>query len=610
MNDTAPGHDRIAVVDFGGQYAHLIAARVRRIGVLAEIREPTDPPEAFAPYRGVIISGSPALASHGEDADVDPRLLELPVPILGLCFGHQEIAKHYGGEVGHTGREYGFARLTITAETPLFAGLSPEETVWMSHQDAVTSLPEGFREIGFTTLEEDGSVHRFAAIADEERRRYGVQFHPEVDDTEHGEEMLRNFAVGICGCRPTWKVATFAEEKLDEIRRFVGDRSVLLLVSGGVDSTVCAVLLGRALGPERLRLLHIDNGLMRKGESRRVLERFRRFGLGARLHFVDAGEEFLRALEGLTDPEEKRRAIGDTFIAIFEREARRWMDGDVVLAQGTIYPDTIETGGTARADVIKTHHNRVPVIAEMIAAGRVVEPIRDLYKVEVRELGRELGLDESLLARHPFPGPGLGVRLLCAKEPPAEYEGAAANLGEVAARYGLSAVLLPLRSVGVKADLRSFELPVLLSGRDAQWERVLRAAGAIFKEVDHVNRCVLDLTGGGVERVELVPATLTRERLDLLREADHLVMEGLRRHGLMEDVWQCPTVLAPLSRNGRGREYVILRPVHSARAMTATPARLPDALAAELRKEILALPGVSGLGLDVTTKPPGTIEWE
>jgi GMP synthase (glutamine-hydrolysing) len=612
MSNVTEQHDRIAVVDFGGQYAHLIASKVRRIGVLAEIRQPTDPPEAYAPYRGVIISGSPALASRGEDEDYDRRILDLDVPIVGFCFGHQEIAKHYGGRVEHTGREYGFARLSITAQSPVFRGMGPELTVWMSHQDAVVEVGEGFSEIGYSTLVEDGTVHRFAAIADEERRRYGFQYHPEVDDTEHGEDMIRNFVIDVCGCRPTWRVSAFAESEIEEIRRTVGDRQVLLLVSGGVDSTVCAVLLGRALGPDHLRLLHIDNGLMRKGESRKVLERFERFGLGGNLHFVDASDQFLDALEGLTEPEEKRRAIGNTFVQVFEQEAVRWIDGDVVLAQGTIYPDTIETGGTDRADVIKTHHNRVPLVEEMIAAGRVVEPIRDLYKVEVRELGAELGLDESLLERHPFPGPGLGVRLLCADAPPEGFEEAerTTNLREVLARFGLEGRLVPIRSVGVKADLRCYELPVVLHGEAPDWSAATRAAGAVFKEVEHVNRCVLDLTGGPVESLELVPAHLTRERLDLLREADALIMEGLGRHGLLRSIWQCPTVLAPLRRNRGGDEYVIVRPVHSARAMTAAPARLAEDLVRELREGILALPGVSGLGLDVTTKPPGTIEWE
>ena len=605
-------HDRIAVVDFGGQYAHLIAAKVRRIGVLAEIRQPTEPPEAYAPYRGVIASGSPLLASQGEDQGFDHRLFDLPVPMLGLCFGHQEIAKRYGGRVEHTGREYGFARMTITNDSPLLRGLDPEEQVWMSHQDAVVALGEGFVEIGYTTLEEDGSVHRYAAIADEERRRYGFQFHPEVDDTAHGEIMLRNFAVGICGCKPTWKAAAFAEDEAEAVRKLVGERNVLLLVSGGVDSTVCAVLLGRALGKDRLRLLHIDNGMMRKGESRRVVERFAEFGLGENLHFVDATDDFLTALKDLTEPEAKRAAIGNTFIDVFEREARRWVDGDVVLAQGTIYPDTIETGGTSHADLIKTHHNRVPIIEEMIASGRVVEPIRDLYKVEVRELGRELGLDASLLDRHPFPGPGLGVRLLCADHPPEDFEAVAANsnVAGVAGRFGLSARLIPIRSVGVKADLRCYELPAMLWGEGVEWDTVVRASSAIFKDVDHVNRCVLDLTGDPVTSLEFHPARLTRERLDVLREADQLVMDGLRRHGLMNHVWQCPTVLAPLTRNGRDGEYVIVRPVHSARAMTARPAELPDELVAELRESVLAIPGVGGLGIDVTTKPPGTIEWE
>ncbi len=603
-------HDRIAVVDFGGQYAHLIATKVRRQRVLAEIRQPDDPVEAFDGMKGVILSGSPALAS-GDEGGFNRAILDLPVPILGFCFGHQEIAKRHGGTVRHCRSEYGPARLEVVAETPIFAGLPNTQTVWMSHQDTVVSIGDGFREVG-VSYDHDGTAHRFAAIADDERRRYGFQYHPEVDDTEHGEAMLRNFVLDICGCRADWTMARHLEDQADAIRSAVGARRVFLLASGGVDSTVCARLLGEVLGPDQLHLLHIDNGLMRKAESRQVLDEFERAGLGRHLHFVDASDRFLAALDGVIEPERKRRAIGDTFIQVFDDEARRLDLGEMLLAQGTIYPDTIETGGTRRADTIKTHHNRVPVIEEMIRAGRVVEPLRDLYKVEVREMAEALGIDASLVWRHPFPGPGLGVRLLCSdgRVPDGHDPWRIQPLiDEQLLGTGLQGVLLPVRSVGVKADLRTYEQPVMLAG-EAPHDTLLSIAAQLYGRIPGVNRTVLDLSARGIGRAEPRAAGMTRARLDLLREADAIVMRAVERHGLMRAIWQFPTVMLPMAIDGRGEELVILRPVLSERGMTARPAALPPALVDEIRTPILALPGVSGLVLDLTTKPPGTIEWE
>jgi GMP synthase (glutamine-hydrolysing) len=607
MND----HDRIAVVDFGGQYAHLIATKVRRQRVLAEIRQPEDPVEAFAGMKGVILSGSPSLAS-GDEGGFNTAILDLEVPILGFCFGHQEIAKRYGGRVEHCKSEYGPARLQVTGETAVFEGLPTHQTVWMSHQDTVVAVGDGFSEVG-VSFDHDGTAHRFAAIADEKRRRYGFQYHPEVDDTEHGEAMLRNFVQRVCGCRGDWTMERFLEDQIDAIRRDVGDRRVFLLASGGVDSTVCARLLGEALGPDQLHLLHVDNGLMRQGESALVIEELTRFGLGRHLHFVDASDRFLAALEGIVEPERKRRAIGDTFIRVFEDEMRRLDLGDMLLAQGTIYPDTIETGGTKRADTIKTHHNRVPIIEQMIQAGRVVEPIRELYKVEVREMAEALGIAAPLVWRHPFPGPGLGVRLLCSDgQVPAGHDPARMQprIDAALTDSGLRGCVLPVRSVGVKADLRTYEQPVLLHG-SAPHETLLSVAAQVYGRVPGINRCVLDLSGREMPvTFEPRAAGMTRARLDLLRAADALVMRSVERHGLMRAIWQFPTVMLPLALDGRGEELVILRPVLSERGMTARPAALPAALIDEIREPILSLPGVSGLVLDLTTKPPGTIEWE
>jgi GMP synthase (glutamine-hydrolysing) len=604
-------HDVIGVVDFGGQYAHLIATKVRSLHVLAEILQPEDPLEKFAACKGIILSGSPALSAYDEDSLYDKRIYDLSVPILGFCFGHQEIAKHYGGKVEHTQREYGPAELHLKEGSPIFAGLEGVETVWMSHGDTVTELPPGFEEVGYS-VSPGGEPHRNAAIASDALRRYGFQYHPEVDDTVRGREMLQNFVVGICGCTGDWTMDRFLEEEARALKERAGKQGVFLLASGGVDSTVCAVLLGRALGPEQVHLLHIDNGLMRKDESRKVMAEFEKRGLGRNLHFADASGVFLEALGGVTDPEAKRRIIGETFIRVFEAEAARLDLSRCLLAQGTIYPDTIETGGTRRADVIKTHHNRVPLVQAMVEEGRVVEPLAELYKVEVRELGEALGLPGELVWRHPFPGPGLGIRLLCSGGSGPEGAGPSGAGEALAAALSGTPFLggvLPVRSVGVKADLRSYEHPVMLWGKGSL-EEAAGIAPRLYQEVPGINRCIVDLTGKGFSRARPVPATVTGERLDLLREADAIVMDGLRRHGLYRVVWQCPTVFVPVELDGRGRDLVVVRPVLSERAMTARPALLPHALLAELAEVLAKLPHVSGVTLDVTTKPPGTIEWE
>ena len=603
-------HDAIAVVDFGGQYAHLIATKVRKLHVYAEILQPEDPVEKFAQFKGIILSGSPSLSAYDEDNAYDKRIYDLEIPILGFCFGHQEIAKHYGGKVEHTAREYGPAILRIETHTPIFTGLHSEELVWMSHGDSVTVRPTGFNEIGVSVT--GGIEHSNAAIGNDSLRRYGFQFHPEVDDTVHGEEMLRNFCIHICGCRPDWSMRTYVEEAMARIQNQAANRPVFLLASGGVDSTVCAVLLGRALGPENVHLLHIDNGLMRKDESRTVVEELRRRGFSKHFHFVDASDRFMQALAGVIDPEKKRRIIGDTFVEVFREAAGRSELESCLLAQGTIYPDTIETGGTKRAEVIKTHHNRVPVIQKMIEQGMVIEPLVELYKTEVRELGETLGLPEELVWRHPFPGPGLGIRLLCSDGNPPEPDAILQSqeaLRDLLNDSRIFGRVLPVRSVGVKADLRSYEHPVLLWGAISA-ENAEATAGRVFQKVPGINRCIVDLTGKGVTEARPLAAGVTRDRLDLLREADAIVMETLQSRNLYRTVWQCPTVFIPLQINGTGEEFVVIRPVLSERAMTARPALLPEDLLSHLVDRILRLPRISGVAVDITTKPPGTIEWE
>jgi GMP synthase (glutamine-hydrolysing) len=602
--------DAIAVLDFGGQYAHLIATKIRALGVLAEILDPEENIERLREYKGIILSGSPALASQDEEDAYNKKIYDENIPILGFCFGHQEIAKHYGGKVEHRAREYGKAALRVVHGSPIFDGLADEETVWMSHGDSVVEIGNDFTEIGRSVT--GGVEHRNAAIASDKLKRYGFQFHPEVDDTINGQKMLYNFAVNICGISPTWEMRSYKDHLISQIKKEAGGKSVFLLASGGVDSTVCAALLIKALGPEKVHLLHIDNGLMRKNESLDVIEQFKKMGLSDNFHFRDASEAFLSALKDAIDPEVKRKIIGETFIKVFEEESKKLSFENVLLAQGTIYPDTIETKGTKKADLIKTHHNRVPLITKMIEEGRVIEPIKELYKVEVRQLGESLGLPHNMVWRHPFPGPGLGVRLLCHRGVEVDVqarETAQKAIGHLLENSGTKAAVMPVKSVGVKGDLRAYDFPVLLWGK-IDWENIEALASKIYQIAPQTNRCVVLLSKEEVNEMKPLKAGVTKKRLDLLREADDIVTRTLTDNDLYEVVWQCPTAFVPMSVNGKEGEFVIIRPVYSERAMTAQPALLNEKVRQSLAEQISKLEGITGVALDITTKPPGTIEWE
>jgi GMP synthase (glutamine-hydrolysing) len=601
----------IGVLDFGGQYAHLITAKLRGVNIFAELVDSRTPAADLERYSGLILSGSPSLASRQEGADYDAAIFDLSIPILGLCFGHQEIAKHYGGEVVNAGREFGPATLHKIHTSRLFSGLEDRQTVWMSHADTVTKLPPGFVELAMTVTR-DGTKQRNAAIGSTRWKRYGMQFHPEVDDTVGGERMLENFAKQICAIPATWNMHDYLERVLRYIRKKTEGRDVLLLVSGGVDSTVCAWLLSRAVGADHLHLLHIDNGLMRQGESTKVVQWLTDFKVSHHIHFVDASKDFLEGLAGVFEPEEKRRIIGDTFISVLETEARKLNLDRFVMAQGTIYPDTIETGGSRRADVIKTHHNRVPVVQEMIDQGKMIEPLAELYKVEVRRLGEQLDIPWQALIRHPFPGPGLGVRCLASRgqKPVGHTPVLARQVRERGAQLGFEAALLPILSVGVKADLRSYEQPVLLWAERFDWEQTCQATVDLVNEINGINRCVRLFAPHMVDRVFPIHAEVTRARLEVLRRADRIVFETLKKHALLEEIWQCPVVAVPVAVSESKTELIVVRPVYSQRAMTAGPARLSEAIMTELSERIGALDTVWGVALDVTAKPPGTIEWE
>ena len=520
-------HDLVLVVDFGAQYAQLIARRVREARVYSEI-VPHDTPVAEILARkpaAIILSGGPSSVYAPGAPHVDGDLFEAGVPVFGMCYGFQAMAQILGGEVARTGRsEYGRTPVRVTDPGTLLADVPAEHRVWMSHGDSVRSAPAGFRVLAETT------ATPVAAFEDTARGLAGVQWHPEVLHTEHGQKVLEHFLLQIAGCRPTWTMVNIVEEQIDRIREQIGEQGRAICgLSGGVDSAVAAALVQRAIG-DRLTCVFVDHGLLRKGEAEQV-ERDFVAATGVDLHVVEAEKRFLDALAGVSDPEQKRKIIGREFIRVFEAAEADVLQKAAVeegqkvafLVQGTLYPDVVESGGGAGTSNIKSHHNvgGLPDDLEF----ELVEPLRTLFKDEVRLVGEQLGLPAEIVWRHPFPGPGLGIRII----------------GEV-----------------------------------------------------------------------------TRERLDILREADAIAREELTRAGLDRDIWQFPVVLLADVRSvgvqGDGRTYghpVVLRPVTSEDAMTADWARVPydvlEAISTRITNEVSEINRVT---LDITSKPPGTIEWE
>jgi GMP synthase (glutamine-hydrolysing) len=573
---------QIVILDAGGQYCHLEARKVRELGVYAEVRSSDTPAAQLASARGIIISGGPASVYDPASPTVDPCIFELGTPVLGICYGQQLMARMLGGEVrkGERG-EYGLAVLDLDeASDPLFAGLAGPQQIWMSHRDVVRALPQGFQVVGRT------DTCAVAAIADSRRNLYGVQFHPEVVHTARGTEYLSNFVFRVCGCRPDWDPRHRIPALDREIRDAAGDRKVFFFVSGGVDSSVAFTLCTQALGPERVRGVYVDTGLMREGETDFV----RRM---AGVSVQHAEEQFLSALAGVTDPEQKRHIIGEEFVRVQERviEERGLLDEHWILGQGTIYPDTIESGGTANAAVIKTHHNRVAGIQKLIECGRVLEPLKSFYKDEVREIGRELGLPAELLERHPFPGPGLAIRCLCS-----EFD--------APVRQTADGWIVPVNSVGVQGDSRSYA-PVMVIGA-IDHDRATRLANT----QPGVNRVIAAVeTRIPLSEMQVRAGSLTPQRITLLRRADAIVRRLSHEAGFDRSIWQFPVILIPLG-TAATPDSVVLRPVDSVDGMTARSVAMDEGLLQQVCSELLQGTEIAGVFYDLTHKPPGTIEWE
>jgi GMP synthase (glutamine-hydrolysing) len=511
----------VLVVDFGAQYAQLIARRVREANVYSELVPHSMPVERMLARKpaAIILSGGPSSVYEDGAPQVDPALFDTGVPVFGICYGFQAMARALGGEVAHTGlREFGGTPLTVADESGvLLKDLPTDQSVWMSHGDSVSTAPPGFT----VTAESPGA--KVAAFEHAGKRLAGVQFHPEVAHTPHGQEILRRFLTEIAGIEPTWTNDEIIDEQVRSIRDQVGDKQVICGLSGGVDSAVAAALVHKAVG-DQLTCVFVDHGLLRAGEAEQV-EKDYVAATGIKLKVVDAADRFLGALAGVTDPEQKRKIVGREFIRVFEQAAREIAaEHDVeFLVQGTLYPDVVESGGGTGTANIKSHHN-VGGLPEDLKF-RLIEPLRTLFKDEVRAIGAALGLPEEIVQRHPFPGPGLSIRII----------------GEV-----------------------------------------------------------------------------TRDRLDVLRAADKIAREELTAAGLDREIWQVPVVLLADVRSvgvqGDGRTYghpVVLRPVSSEDAMTADWSRLPYDVIARISTRITnEVPEVNRVVLDVTSKPPGTIEWE
>ncbi|HOJ63572.1 MAG TPA: glutamine-hydrolyzing GMP synthase [Spirochaetota bacterium] len=603
--------EKILVLDFGGQYSHLIAKRLRLLGYYSEIAKPSISVEEIKETKGIILSGGPASVYDSNVPFFNSKILDMDIPILGLCYGHQLMSKLYNGDVKKAKvGEFGFTLLYNKGISPLFEDINFPSQVWMSHNDEVTKLPEGFEVIGSTKDCE------FAAIQNFNKKRFGLQFHIEVKDTPIGGKIFENFAK-ICNMPKNWDHNKVLEIILEEIKRDAKDKNVLLFLSGGVDSTVSFALLNKALGNKRVLGLHIDNGFMRKNESKIIAERYNNFGFN---NFIveDASNIFLEAIKGVIDPQEKRKIIGETFLKVRDKVLNKLNLNydEFLLAQGTLYPDIIESGGTDHSHTIKTHHNRVEGIKELIEKGLIIEPLKDLYKDEVRIIGKKIGLPDELVYRHPFPGPGLSINVICSNgKIDKNFYSIKEEIKKIDLReyfkedYEID--ILPVKSVGVQGDARTYKFPVVIKNsnmlKDLDWDKLELISSNIINKNRDINRVIISL----FERRKcfLTEGYCTKERLDMLREVDSLVIEELKKNNLYNKIFQHLTIILPFASNS-SHCSIVLRPVVSEDVMTARFARFNKEFLATLIEKIKKIEFVDALFYDITNKPPATFGWE
>lgn len=621
---------KIVVLDFGSQYAHLIAKRFRMMGYYSEIALPSAGLETFKNAKGIVLSGGPSSIYDKNAPEFNSEILKLDIPILGLCYGHYVLQTGYNGKaqkalVG----EFGFATLELNqnVKCPLFEEIASPQQVWMSHQDAVVKPGDGFETVGSTKDCE------FAALQNLEKKRFSLQFHCEVKDTPCGNKILENFAK-FCGMEKNWDQDTVLNHIIDSIKNQADDKNVLLFLSGGVDSTVAFALLNKALGQKRVLGLHIDNGFMRKNESKKVEEAYKNHGFS---NFIveDASKTFLKAVENLTDPQKKRMAIGENFITVRNEVVakQKFDENKWLLAQGTLYPDIIESGGTKNSNVIKTHHNRVDGIQKLIEKGLIIEPLKDLYKDEVRAIGKKLGLEDELVMRHPFPGPGLSINVLCSNgtmtdNDKEEFKKAQEEISKIQLEMfcekcseNLEKYILPVKSVGVQGDFRTYRFPSVISFAKTEngfyhlpkkWEKLEAASSQITNSASFINRTIIRLWQNPSvkdEALKLQEGYCTKDRLDQTRDADDIVLTALHKSGWYNKIFQHLTINLPYA-SSKERCSFVLRPLCSEDVMTARFAQLPQNLLMDIVQEISKLPYVDAIFFDLTNKPPATFGWE
>lgn len=601
--------DKIVIIDCGSQFTHLISKKIRDLGVYSEIVSPEVRASSLAgKYKGIVISGGPSSVYAKDAPTVDENIFELGLPVLGICYGHQLMAHLLGGEVTKgTKGEYGKSTLEISGESKLFKDVPEQSTVWMSHFDSVSAISDDFELIAHST------ASHFSSVKHKEKPFYSVQFHPEVTHTQYGTQIVNNFLFEICKVEKTWSLDAYFEYIEEQVTEQVGEKNVFVLLSGGVDSMVLFVLLNKILGKDRVQGLHVDTGFMRKNESSDLKDAIEKLGYH-NVKVVDASERYFKALEGIVDPEEKRKIIGREFVNVFHDASEDlYLDSHMwLLGQGTIYPDTIESGKTKHADTIKTHHNRVAEIEKMIAEGRVIEPLEKLYKDDVRKLGEKLGLPHEFVWRHPFPGPGLAIMMLCSNGELGNVDVDLSDdemsvIDEIIGSHDLKYFTLPLKSVGVQGDERTYAQPLVLSG-EASYDELEQIATEVPNSLKKINRVIWHVSGYSIGDFELREGYLTRDRADLLREAHEVANTVLRKHDLYDTVWEMPVVLMPVSFHDG--ESIVLRPLVSENVMTVNFFHMPREILKEMVDGIMEIDGIDAVFLDITNKPPATVQWE